>query len=113
MSKQPQNGKQEEPFTARLAKINDENFEFNSEEEWINLRCGISGQYMSSYEYQAYEFAGRFLVPIDKLIEELEKNRKKIESFITLSPHYNVDELIAYVSSNISDGGFFNETVSC
>ena len=80
--------------------------EFKSEKEWIEFRSGISKISLSSYEYQANEFAGRFLVPKEKLIEELEKNRQDIDAFIKVAPHYNVDQLISYVSNNVC--GDFN-----
>lgn len=46
-----------------------EGIEINSEDEWIEFRTGLSEYDLSRFEYQAYEFAGRLLVPRNALVE--------------------------------------------
>jgi Zn-dependent peptidase ImmA (M78 family) len=80
-----------------------EGIEIHSEEKWIDFRTGLSEYDLSRFEYQAYEFAGRLLVPREILIDQLEYNREKIELFKRQSSRYNKDELIQTVSRVICD----------
>lgn len=57
----------------------------------------------SWFERQANEFAGRFLVPKQRLIEELEKNREKIQLYRELSGNNNDDKLKDAISKVICD----------
>jgi hypothetical protein len=56
---------------------------------------------LSWFEQQAYEFAGRLLVPKNKLIEELDKNKDKIEKFKSLAKYIDEDLLIRGISNII------------
>lgn len=42
-------------------------------DDWAEFVCGISEREYSFFEFQANEFAGRFMVPFDALSRELEK----------------------------------------
>jgi len=50
------------------------------------------------FEQQAYEFAGRLLVPVDQLNRELGKNKAKIRKFIDVYGRDNDDLLIQAIS---------------
>jgi Zn-dependent peptidase ImmA (M78 family) len=54
------------------------NLNFNSVEEWIEFRIGMKSEKVSWFEYQAYEFAGRLLVPLDHLVDSTMKARKDV-----------------------------------
>src|SRR4030042_4210697 len=51
---------------------------FQSEEEWIKFRLGIKDETLGWFETQAYEFAGRLLVPFDALVEEFKIKRQTV-----------------------------------
>ena len=55
------------------------------------------------FEQQAYEFAGRLLVPKKRLIEELENQRSKIDQFRALAESDDEELLIRAVSRIICD----------
>lgn len=80
-----------------------DNIEISSEQEWIDFRTGLSENDLSRFEFQAYEFAGRLLVPKKKLIEQLENKRPEIEKFIETFKPYSHEELISAVSRVICD----------
>jgi len=76
-------------------------FSFKTPEEWMRFRENVSEDDLSWFEYQAYEFAGRLLVPKRKLIESLERIREKIETYKTLTGKDDSDLLREYVSNSI------------
>ena len=55
------------------------------------------------FEQQAYGFAGRLLVPKNKLIEELKNNQTKISQYRSLSDQNGDDLLIQAISRVICD----------
>lgn len=55
------------------------------------------------FEQQAYEFAGRLLVPKNHLIKELEKQRNKIDQFRALAESDDDELLIRAISRIICD----------
>jgi len=58
---------------------------FTNIDEWKGfVKEGITDDDYGWFEYQAYEFAGRLLVPINHLKDELEKQRDKIEQYLDL-----------------------------
>lgn len=73
---------------------------FTSEEEWIKFRLAINDDTLGWFETQASEFAGRLLVPLDKLVEEFKSNRQKILKKFTSwdSPRLNDDDLFSMVA---------------
>jgi Zn-dependent peptidase ImmA (M78 family) len=54
---------------------------FRSPSAWIRFRDDFEEDDLYWFEQQAYEFAGRLLVPRQKLIEEIERLTPKIEDF--------------------------------
>lgn len=53
---------------------------FKSTDEWILFRRNMSEEELFLYEQQAYEFAGRLLVPLEALLGEIKKTRRKDKS---------------------------------
>lgn len=70
---------------------------------WMAFREGMDEDDLNWFEQQAYEFAGRLLVPKERLITELEKLDSKIREFINLSGENNEDMIIQAVSRKICD----------
>lgn len=62
---------------------------FKNEEEWLQFRENMSEDDLVQFEQQAYEFAGRLLVPRNKLLEELEIISDKIDQF---KSHYDENQ---------------------
>jgi len=77
--------------------------EFRTEAEWKRFREDMSEDDLFWFEQQAYEFAGRLLVPKKRLVEELENQREKIAQFRTLAETDNEELLIRAVSRIICD----------
>ena len=77
--------------------------DFRTETEWIHFREEMSEDDLYWFEQQAYEFAGRLLVPKNKLVEELKKNRKKISQFRMLIEKNNDELLFQAISRVICD----------
>lgn len=75
-----------------------QNCEFRTEEEWIRFREEMSEDDLLWFEQQAYEFAGRLLVPISQLKKELESNRDKIKEFIKIFGKNSEDILLQAIS---------------
>ncbi|MHA1703382.1 MAG: ImmA/IrrE family metallo-endopeptidase [Promethearchaeota archaeon] len=84
-----------------LHKDQIQQFSFRTPKEWINFRENMSEDDLSWFEYQAYEFAGRLLVPKLKLIGSLEQIRGKIENYKMLTGKDDSDLLREYVSNAI------------
>ena len=63
----------------------------------------MSEEDLNWFEQQAYEFAGRLLVPNEHLIKALEKQREKIETFKSLVSNDNDERLIDAISNVICD----------
>jgi len=59
--------------------------DFRTPEDWIHFREDFLEDDLNWFESQAYEFAGRLLVPREKLIEEIQGLQKKIKEFRTLA----------------------------
>jgi Zn-dependent peptidase ImmA (M78 family) len=72
-----------------------ENQKFEGEEDWVKFRMNIDERELSWFEFQASEFAGRLLVPVDALVEEFVKARQEILRKNTSwnSPRLNDDDL--------------------
>lgn len=90
-----------------------EKSKFRTETDWIYFREGMSEDNLYLFEQQAYEFAGRLLVPKNKLVEELDRNREKITQFHMLTEDNNDELLIQAISRvlcdkfGVSDGVIF------
>lgn len=63
---------------------------FRNEEEWLHFREDMSEDDLFIFEQQAYEFAGRLLVPLNSLNVELQKVTDKIELFKSIYPDNNI-----------------------
>ncbi|HDP98047.1 MAG TPA: ImmA/IrrE family metallo-endopeptidase, partial [bacterium] len=77
--------------------------EFRTETEWKRFRENMSEDDLFWFEQQAYEFAGRLLVPKKRLVEELEKQRGKIDQFRALTDSDDEELLIRAVSRIVCD----------
>jgi Zn-dependent peptidase ImmA (M78 family) len=61
-----------------LHRCNIDGLKFSNEKEWINFRMGINDETLGWFETQASEFAGRLLVPLDRLIEAFREARSVV-----------------------------------
>lgn len=84
-----------------LHKNQIQQFKFKTPHDWISFRESILEDELSWFEYQAYEFAGRLLVPKQKLISSIERIRKRIEQYKILTGKDDSDLLREYVSNYI------------
>lgn len=81
-------------FVLHRAEIRECKFE--SETDWIKFRERLPEDYLSWFEWQAYEFAGRLLVPKNALLDKIDHLRPKIRQYLKI--HDNEDILIDYIS---------------
>ena len=58
---------------------------FRTPEDWIHFREDFLEDDLNWFESQAYEFAGRLLVPKEKLFEEIQGLHAKIKEFRVLA----------------------------
>ena len=72
-------------------------FKFRNSKDWIKMREDMDEDELNWFEQQAYEFAGRLLVPREKLLEVLETQREKIERFTKVYPE-NGNAIIEAIS---------------
>lgn len=72
--------------------------EFRTAEDWIHFREEMSENDLLWFEQQAYEFAGRLLVPVDQLKLELENKKDKIKLFLDTYGKDDDDLLIQAIS---------------
>ena len=86
-----------------LHKEEIQQYEFRTENDWIHFREEMSEEDLFWFEQQAYEFAGRLLVPKSKLIQELENNRGKVNQFRDLVVNSDDEMLKQAISRVICD----------
>jgi len=79
------------------------NCHFRSETDWLQFRRDMSEDDLFWFEQQAYEFAGRLLVPKDQLIKSIENQRENIIKYRELSEFPDDDMLIRALSRIICD----------
>lgn len=81
-----------------------ENIKFGSIEEWIRFRMSLQDESLGWFEWQASEFAGRILVPINQLIIEFKVARKEVIKQNTSwnAPKIDDEELYALVAPLIA-----------
>ncbi len=72
-----------------------------SYEEWEKLQEEIPDVIRNRAEYQAYEFAGRLLVPREVLIEEVKALGPLIERAKAQAPKLSGDELKGFIAGRI------------
>ena len=84
---------------------------FRNADEWISFREDMDEEDLFFFEQQAYEFAGRLLVPVDILTKEISSMKDKIDLFRSNFDHTNGDEMIKEAISrlicekfNVSEG---------
>jgi Zn-dependent peptidase ImmA (M78 family) len=75
--------------------------EATSIEEWKQVRQAIPEDQYNRIELQAYEFAGRLLVPPDLLRLEVDSYRQKIDGYLNTFPDADVDTILANMSRAI------------
>lgn len=85
-----------------LHKSKTKNFLPRSVNEYIEIMLSVDESQYGRFEYQAYEFAGRLLVPKDKLIYELTGLSGEIENFLNDHPE-GTNDLIPHLASKIND----------
>jgi len=64
--------------------------DWTSEEEWIICREEFDETNVFWFEQQAYEFAGRLLVPLKQLGQEIKTQKEKIKKFLENCPDINI-----------------------
>lgn len=83
---------------------------FRRPEEWIHFREDFEEEDLAWFENQANEFAGRLLVPKDKLLKEVDGLKDKIAKFKKMSPEW--PELSEAISRLLSGKfGIFREVI--
>lgn len=55
--------------------------DFRTEEDWIHFHEDFLEEDLNWFEQQAYEFAGRLLVPKKELLKEVQKHQNKVEKY--------------------------------
>jgi Zn-dependent peptidase ImmA (M78 family) len=78
---------------------------FRTEEEWLRFREDMLEDELFQFEQQAYEFAGRLLVPLNRLNEEINNLKDKIDQFRSFYKD-NYDELLKESISRMVCGKF-------
>jgi Zn-dependent peptidase ImmA (M78 family) len=76
-------------------------FSYDNINEWQRVIESIPEDQYSFIEWQAYEFAGRLLVPIERLTIEFERSRKKIIETAGTAINYKSDMAISYMAREI------------
>lgn len=71
-------------------------------EEWKKFRQSINAASLRWFEYQANEFAGRLLVPIDRLIALFRTERERIIKDQSWNEELTLDEIMEVAAMSIS-----------
>ncbi len=75
---------------------------FENLEQWIEFRSQIHEVDLKWFEMQAYEFAGRLLVPKDRLISEIESMRETITQVKEKLGNNLTESIMAYIAIPLS-----------
>jgi len=86
-----------------LHKEEIQGMKFRTTNEWLNFRENFSEENLSWFEQQANEFAGRLLVPKQRLIVELEKLKPKITEYLDTIGNDSDEELVEALSRLINN----------
>jgi Zn-dependent peptidase ImmA (M78 family) len=81
---------------------NKEILNFSDINEWIQFIKEIPQEAYDQMEREAYEFAGRLLVPRNKLIESLTSQKDNIRKFLEAYPSADLNPLKKSVASKIN-----------
>ena len=73
-----------------------------SYEEWKDMQHEIPEALWSRAEYQAYEFAGRLLVPLQLLMEELRKLKPLVELARKQLPDLTADDVKEHLATKVA-----------
>jgi hypothetical protein len=73
----------------------------SSVEEWIEMFDVIDNEEYVAIEQQAYEFAGRLLVPPQELIDQMKKKKSIVEKLLKEHPEIEEPTIIEYLSNSI------------
>lgn len=74
--------------------------DFRTEEDWIHFHEDFLKDDLNWFEQHAYEFAGRLLVPKEKLITEIQNHQDKIDEYRSIIGD-GQEELIEAISREI------------
>lgn len=85
----------------RIVAVKEE-FKLNTPQDWIDFRTHMPEDDLGWFEWQAYEFAGRLLIPRDRLIHELNKLSDKVATFRDVFPDSNDEELIDHLAGAVT-----------
>lgn len=90
-----------------------EKVELSVPREWMKFIETIPGRAYSSLEYQAYEFAGRLLVPREILLRELMPMKADIRKALKSLNAVGVEDIIPYLVGDLGTKfGVSNEVIS-
>lgn len=70
--------------------------------EWIEFITSIPPNIHSRFEYQAYEFAGRLLVPRQALVKEIVKQESSILELYNLNKQITPTKIAPYLVNNLT-----------
>lgn len=76
--------------------------DFRTTEDWVHFHEDFLVDDLNWFEQQAYEFAGRLLVPKEKLLEEIQVHHKKIDEYRSIIGE-GEEELLEAISRLICD----------
>ena len=85
----------------RLVAVKEE-FNLNTPQDWIDFRTNMPEGDLDWFEWQANEFAGRLLIPRDRLIHELNKLSDKVATFREVFSEGNDEELIDHLGGAVA-----------
>lgn len=72
-------------------------------QDWINFIENVPEEEYNWFEQQAYEFAGRLLVPIEDLINEVNKFNLEIEKVKKIFPDIDNNKIAEYIAPKIAN----------
>lgn len=76
---------------------------FDTVEEWIQFRSELPEDDLRFFEFEGYEFAGRLLVPKNRLIQALNSLSDKVAWYRDKFPNNNNELLIEYLASSVNN----------
>lgn len=83
-----------------------ESLDFKSVEEWVKFRMDLPPETTGWFEYQANEFAGRLLIPLEPLIEYTKKARSSIMKSLSWNSNPISKEQLSSMVAPIICGSF-------
>jgi hypothetical protein len=80
-------------------------------EDWKQIRLSIPPREYSALEYQAYEFAGRLLVPPDWLANEVDLHRDGANQFLDSYPDADFELALSTIARSIGQKAWVSADV--